>query len=157
MTGGLNHPAIDNTIPVMERSWIDLEDTSTHRPSTAEKEPPAEHHTRQSNPPMSSVRCFEPSELTAEPRLSNSLGHQSRWKGYHQDLYLSKWFRSLLVIISLDVMGRMALLAWSTIVRLPLFGNGDYLSLIIVFIGTPLIGSLIVWPLCGIFFSIVFQ
>ena len=46
-------------------------------------------------------------------------------------------------------MGGMAFLARSTIVRLPLFGNGDYLSLIIVFIGTPLIGSLIVRPLGG--------
>ena len=39
MTGGLNLPAIDNTLPVMERSSINLEDTSTHRPSTPEKEP----------------------------------------------------------------------------------------------------------------------
>ena len=103
---------------------------------------------------MRSVLCFELSELTAEPRLANSLGRQSRWKGYYQDLFLSKWSKSLLVIMSLDMMGGIAFLAWSTIMRLPLFGNGGYLSLIILFIRTPLIGSLVVWPIGGIFSAV---
>ena len=52
------------------------------------------------------------------------------------------------------MMGGIAFLAWSTIMRLPLFGNGGYLSLIIIFIGTPLIGSLIVWPSGGVFSAV---
>lgn len=123
-----------------------MADTETDCRSATEIWPAVQRHPRQSNPPTRSVRHFGLVKIASELRLGKSLGITHGGKTITKDLYLLLSFKSLGLLVILDVVGESLSSPDRRLLARIYLGMMTTCIFIGVYPGTPVIGSLLVLP-----------